>query len=99
MSIVAQGSERLAWVCRCKRGLRSTSSPAIHSLAGEKVCIQAMTPMHASSLLASMHARRICAALVRTGFQLMLTPISGPAFSSATTSLDCAATCRSVSSP
>ena len=53
MSISAQGSVTLAWVCRCSSGLRSASSPAIHILAGEKVCIQAITPMQSSSALAS----------------------------------------------
>ena len=45
MSMVAHGSATLSWVCRCSSGLRSASSPVIHILAGENVCIQAITPM------------------------------------------------------
>ena len=40
--------------------LRSDLSPRIHILAGEKVCIQAMTPMHSSEVLASLSTRAIC---------------------------------------
>ena len=74
MSIVAHGSDCLAWVCRCSRGLRSASRPWIHIFAGENVCIQAMTPTQASVAVASRHARRIASALVSTGFQ---TSVSG----------------------
>ena len=86
MSISSQGSERFTWVCRCSNGFRRTSSPAIHAFAGENVCIHAMTPMQWSCALASMQARRISAAPMRTGFQTRRTPISGPAFSRATIS-------------
>ena len=89
MSISSQGSERFTWVCRCSKGLRRASSPAIHAFAGENVCIHAMTPMHWSLELASMHARRISAAPVSTGFQTKRTPISGPALSRSTISADC----------
>ncbi len=34
MSMVDQGSRRLAWVCRWSSGLRSASRPEIHILAG-----------------------------------------------------------------
>jgi len=57
-----------------QKGFPNTVEPGDHALAGEKVCIQATTPMHASELFASMQARRICAAFVRTGFQVMGTP-------------------------
>ena len=53
MSIVAQGRAASAWVCRCSSGLRSASRPEIHIFAGEKVCIQVMTPRQAGSSLAS----------------------------------------------
>ena len=42
------GSAALAWVCRCSSGLRSASRPVIHILAGENVCIQAITPTQSS---------------------------------------------------
>ena len=68
MSIVAQGSATLAWVCRCSSGLRSASSPAIHILAGENVCIQAITPMQPSSRVGLEHHRRMAPESVSTGF-------------------------------
>ena len=61
MSIEAQGSASLSWVCRCSSGLRSASSPVIHILAGEKVCIQAITPRQSGSALASSITRRMAA--------------------------------------
>ncbi len=73
MSIVAHGRSTFAWVCRCRIGLASSLSPAIHILAGEKVCIQVITPTHSSLELASRQARRIESALVRTGFQITRT--------------------------
>jgi hypothetical protein len=36
MSMDAQGSAALSWVCRCSSGLRSASSPVIHSLGGRE---------------------------------------------------------------
>ena len=48
MSISAHGRSRLYCVWRWTRGLRRSVSPAIHILAGENVCIQAMTPTQAS---------------------------------------------------
>ena len=54
MSISAHGSETLAWVCRCRNGVRSASRPVIHILAGENVCIQAIRPMQSGSALAAM---------------------------------------------
>ncbi len=67
MSIEAHGSASCSWVCRCSNGLRSTSRPVIHILAGEKVCIQAITPRQSGSTLASCMTRRIAAASVSTG--------------------------------
>ena len=68
-SMVSHGSSTLACVCRCSSGVRSASRPAIHILAGENVCIHAITPMTESSALASSAARRIASESVRTGFQ------------------------------
>jgi hypothetical protein len=59
MSMDAQGRAAFSWVCRCSRGLRSASSPLIHILAGENVCIQAMTPTQAGSRFASSITCRI----------------------------------------
>jgi hypothetical protein len=74
MSIRDHGSDTFAWVWRCSRGLRSASNPPIHIFAGEKVCIQATTPMHSSDAVASRHALRIASAVVRTGLQTRRIP-------------------------
>ena len=78
MSMSAHGSATLAWVCRCSSGLRSASSPAIHILAGEKVCIQAITPTHAV-VGVGLEARRggWRPASVSTGFQTTATGTLG----------------------
>ncbi len=99
MSMVAQGSAALACVCRCSSGLRSASSPVIHILAGEKVCIQAMTPRQSSSLLASSIIRRMAAESVSTGCHTISAPMSAEAPSSRAISCDWAATWSSVSGP
>jgi len=98
-SMLSQGSSTLAWVCRCSSGLRRASRPAIHILAGLKVCIQVMTPRTRSSLLASSIARRIEAESLRTGFQTTFTGTSDDSSSARATAWDCSATWRSVSSP
>src|SRR3954452_10169257 len=99
MSIVAHGRAASAWVCRCNSGLRSASRPVIHIFAGEKVCIQVITPRQFGSSLASPIARRIAPASVRTGFQTTRTG-TFPAWSSvAATRWDCSATCWRGSSP
>jgi hypothetical protein len=99
MSMVFHGSDRWAWVCRCSNGLRSASSPLIHILAGENVCIQAITPRHESSAFAAIMVARMPAESVSTGRQTIRAGMLPAAPSSATTSCDCAATCASVSSP
>ena len=99
MSISAQGSSIPAWVCRCSSGVRSASSPVIHIFAGENVCIQVITPMHASSAFASSAARRIAAASVSTGFHTIRTGTSPESSSSRATSWDWAATWSRVSGP
>ena len=53
MSMVDHGSSMPAWVCRWSSGFCSASRPAIHILAGEKVCIHAITPTHSGALLTS----------------------------------------------
>src|SRR3954447_26749848 len=99
MSISDHGSDTLAWVCGCSNGFVSTSSPAIHILAGEKVCIQAMTPMQASEVPASRQSRRMASASVSTGFQTTRTGIVSCPSSSSAMRRDCSATCCRVSSP
>ena len=68
MSMLDQGSDRLYWVCRCSTGRSRALSPAIHILAGEKVCIHTTTPAQVSDALASRHIRRMESESVRTGF-------------------------------
>src|SRR3954452_11568540 len=99
MSIVAHGSAASAWVCRCSSGLRSASIPEIHIFAGEKVCIQVMTPRQARSSFASPLARRIAPASVRTGFQTTRAGTAADPSRAAATRWDCSATCCRVSSP
>ena len=99
MSIDPQGSDRLACVCRCSNGLPNAWRPAIHIFAGENVCIQAITPMQASSVRASRQQRRIASAVVSTGCSTIRTGIALDARSAATTAADWSATWRSVSSP
>ena len=57
MSICDQGSSRLNCVCRCASGFASWPRPFTHIFAGEKVCIQVITPTQAGAALAS---RQIC---------------------------------------
>ncbi len=99
MSIDDHGRSRFACVCRWSRGLRSASSPEIHILAGLKVCIQAMTPTHESSALASIMTRRIAAASVSTGLLTIGRVTSGASLRVATISADWSATCISTSVP
>src|SRR3954451_2479327 len=99
MSISAHGSETLACVCRCSSGLSRTSSPPIHILAGEKVCIHAMTPRHASEALASRQTRRMASASVSTGFQTTRTGSAPCPSSRSAICRDWVATCCSASSP
>src|SRR3954453_3079994 len=99
MSIVAHGSAASAWVCRCSSGLRSASIPEIHIFAGEKVCIQVMTPRQAGSSLASPMARRIAPASLRSGFQTTRTGTPPAPSRAAAPRWDCSAPCCRVSSP
>ena len=72
MSIVPHGKSRWNWVCRCTSGVSNTLSPAIHILAGEKVCIQAITPRQsreapAARQTASIESAEVTTALNRIG--------------------------------
>ena len=53
MSISFHGISRLYCVWRCSSGFLSSCNPWIHILAGEKVCIHVITPMHFSSASAA----------------------------------------------
>ena len=99
MSMVAHGRSRLAWVCRCSSGLRSASRPEIHILAGLNVCIQAITPMQASSALASIIVRRIASASLRTGLNTISNGMASDASRVRAISPDCSATWARTSSP
>ena len=59
MSISPHGRSRLNCVCRWRRGLRSAWRPAIHILAGLKVCIHAITPTQSSAADAATQAALI----------------------------------------
>ncbi len=99
MSMVAHGSARLSWVCRCSSGLRSASRPVIHILAGENVCIQAITPRQAGSALAASMTCRIAAAV---GEHRLADDLGGrcpPADQQLLDPLDWAATWSRVSGP
>ncbi len=68
MSISDQGSSRLNCVCRCASGFVSWVRPFTHIFAGEKVCIQVITPTHAGAALASRHICKIASGPVSVGF-------------------------------
>ena len=99
MSMLDQGSDRLYWVCRCSTGRSRALSPAIHILAGEKVCIHTITPAQVSEELASRHSRRIDSASVSTGFHTIRSGISAASSRRSAICRDWWATCASVSSP
>jgi hypothetical protein len=99
MSMDAHGSAWLSWVCRCSSGLRSASSPVIHILAGENVCIQAITPRQAGSALASSITVRIAALSVSTGLLTISAEIPPDEVRSCWICCDCAATWSRVSGP
>ena len=67
MSISDQGNAAFAWVCRCSSGTCSAPSPRIHILAGENVCIQAITPKQLESAFASSMTRWMASLSVNTG--------------------------------
>ena len=79
MSMLCHGNSTPNWVCRCSSGLCSDLSPRIHILAGENVCIQAMTPMHSGLAFASPSTRAISSESVTTGSQRTSTGISAAA--------------------
>ena len=99
MSISAQGNETFACVCRCRNGVRSAPRPVIHILAGEKVCIQAIRPMHSGSALAAMITRWIELDSVSTGCHATGTGNVPASLSWSTRARDCCSTWSRVSGP
>ncbi len=83
MSISAQGRSRLNWVWRWRRGFCSAVSPAIHILAGENVCIQAMTPTQLGVAVAARQSSWIDSGVVTTGFETTRTGIAADSSSAA----------------
>ena len=79
--------------------MRRASSPAIHILAGLKVCIQAMTPMTLPAAFASSMTLLMLAESTSVGLQTTVTGMLVADCRPATTAWDCSATCRRVSSP
>ncbi len=76
MSMSAHGRSRLYCVCRWTSGLRRSVRPPIHILAGENVCIQAMTPMQVGLASASRRTAAIASGVVTTGLATMRTGTS-----------------------
>jgi hypothetical protein len=98
-SMSAHGNSTLAWVCRWSSGLPSALRPAIHILAGLKVCIHAIRPITRSSSLARRTILRIESESASTGFHTIRTGTEGADPSTEAMAVDCAATWRSVSAP
>ena len=76
MSMSAHGRSRLYCVCRCTSGLRRSVNPPIHILAGEKVCIQAMTPTQSGLESASCRTAEMASGVVTTGLATIRTGMS-----------------------
>ena len=73
--------------------------PIIHILAGEKVCIQVMTPAHSSSLFASLKVFRMEAWSISVGFQITSKGSLPEVLNASTIFLECSATWFKHSSP
>ncbi len=99
MSMADQGMSRLYWVCRWAKGFVSAESPAIHILAGEKVCIQATRPMQFFAEFASRQTSRIASGVVTTGLNTSVTGIAADAERPRAISRACSATLSRVSFP
>ncbi len=99
MSISAHGRSRLYCVWRWSSGLRNAWRPEIHIRAGEKVCIQAMTPMQSGAVVASRRTDRIASELVTIGLNTMRTGIASALSSAPAISAAWSATARRVASP
>ena len=78
-----------------RQRLRELGEPAIHIFAGEKVCIQVITPTHAGAALASRHICAIASGPLSVGFHTTRT--GSVASRCAAISRECSATLFSVS--
>ncbi len=99
MSISDHGISRLYCVCKCSSGLVSAVNPPIHILAGENVCIHAISPTQFAAALASRHSVRMASGVVSSGLNTTFTGIADAAESVAAISCECAATSSSVFGP
>ncbi len=75
------------------------SSPAIHILAGEKVCIHVINPTQFFALFASVHNSVIAPGVVTTGLNATFTGILPDCESDCAISAECSATFFSAASP
>ena len=99
ISIVSQGISLLNWVCRCSNGFFNCCRPWIHILAGEKVCIQVMTPTHLSSLLAALNTASTSLEELAVPLYTTFTGSLPDSFRPLTISLECASTAITASPP
>ncbi len=99
MSIAPHGRSRLNCVCRCRKGFWSEARPAIHILAGEKVCIQRTRPTQSLAALAAARRAVISSGVFTTGLKTTRQGIRADWSSAAATFCEFSATCFSVSGP
>src|SRR5262245_10723112 len=99
ISISDQGISRLYCVCKCRNGLFSKLKPAIHILAGEKVCIHVTNPTQFFVEFASRHNSRTASGVVNTGLNMTFTGTSFDAPNAAAISRECSATVSNVLGP
>ncbi|MNI68874.1 hypothetical protein D3C73_1245930 [compost metagenome] len=99
MSIDSQGMSRLNCVWKCKSGFCNCDSPLIHIFAGEKVCIQVMTPAQDSSPLASSNSLYISSGVVTIGLNTIGYEKTGSFDSCSAIMRECSATSSNVSGP
>ena len=92
MSISAHGRSRLYCVWRWTSGLRRSVRPAIHILAGENVCIQAMTPTQSGALSASRRTAAMPSGVVTTGLATIETGIAADSSRHAAIARACSST-------
>ena len=98
---VDRGPGQVAVELRMEMGHRliERRRPAIHILAGEKVCIQQISPTQFGAALASRQTCRIDSGVVTTGLNTTRTGSPAEALSSSTTRRLLAATCSRTCGP
>src|SRR5690349_12106245 len=99
MSMVDHGISRLYCVCKCMNGFLRRLKPAIHILAGEKVCIQVINPTQFFVEFASRHNSRIASGVVSTGLKTTCAGTCVDAPKAAAISRECSATVSKVFGP